>query len=139
MLPQLLVLASVVAGQPPDTGATLSQGASLYHLCQAEVKLMSLPSLTAASETDVINGSYCMGYLNGFTGSLRRSDAAICTHDESMGTLVRVYVTFMEKNPQLMDQDRTLGLRMALRDAYPCPANLQPHLLTTPASSRSRL
>ena len=139
MLAPLLVLASVVAGRPPDTSASLSQGASLYHLCQAEVKLMGLPSLATATETDIIDGSYCMGYLNGFTGSLHPADAAICTHDESMGALVRVYVSFMDKNPELLTQDRTLGLRLALRDAYPCPSTLQPHSLSSHAASRRRL
>ena len=83
---------------------------------------MALNSLDDAPQIDLINGAYCIGYLNGFTASLPSTPPSICTHDESMGAMVRVYVSYMERNPALLEEDKRFGLRMALEDAYPCSA-----------------
>jgi hypothetical protein len=39
----------------------------------------------------------------------------------SDGTLSRIYVAYMQKNPKLLDEYKGTGLFLALRDAYPCP------------------
>ena len=84
---------------------------------------MALSSLEQAPPIDLINGAYCIGYLNGFTAGLPVVPVSICTHDQDMGAIVRAYVSFMERNPPLLEEDKRVGLRLALEDAYPCPAS----------------
>ena len=95
----------------------LRLGSALYRTCKAEVRLMELPSLDKATGRDLIDGSYCVGYLNGFTGGL---NAPVCTQRASIGEVVRVYVAYMGRNPQLLTEDRRLGLQRALQEAFPC-------------------
>lgn len=83
---------------------------------------MALNSLENAAQIDLINGAYCLGYLNGFIANLPSTPASICTHADTVGALVRTYVDYMERNPPLLEADKRVGLRMALEDAYPCPA-----------------
>ena len=125
----MLPLALWIAGSGPAPADSnpldVSKGTALYRGCKAEVRLMDRPSLAQAPESDLLNGSYCVGYLNGYLSNLHSSDA-ICTHGEPIGSLVRIYVTFMEKNPHLLTEDRLLGLRSALREAFPCSINPTP-------------
>ncbi len=116
MLAALLLLGSV--GPTDDASRELNKGAALYRTCRAEIRLMDLPSLAVATERDLIDGSYCVGYLNGFTGTL---NVPVCTQNAPMGTVVRAYVAYMDRYPQLLDRDRRLGVQRALQDTYPCP------------------
>ncbi len=84
---------------------------------------MALSTLEEAPPLDLINGAYCIGYLNGFTAGLPPQPEAICTRDESMSNMIRAYVSYMEGNPALLQEDKRVGLRMALQAAYPCPAS----------------
>ena len=118
----LLVLAGT---QSADAIAELSRGSALYRVCQAEVRLMDLPDLSKATQSDLLNGAYCVGYVNGFLSNLHPA-AAVCTGGVTAGTLVRAYVEFMERNPAMMDQDRKTGLEMALTDTYHCSLNRSP-------------
>ena len=122
LAPSLLFL---LAGThlPADAAPDPAKGASLLHECQAELRLIHLPSLDQAPAIDLIDGAYCVGYLNGFLSGLTR--ASICTKQESMGDLVTAYVSYMESHPDLHDQDKRTGLRLALESAYPCPATEQ--------------
>lgn len=127
MLAPLLLLASTVAQPPADTAVELSKGSALYRVCRAEVRLMNLPSITKASQSDLLNGSYCVGYFNGFVANLT-AQTNICTNSAPMSALVRAYVGYLDKNPDLLGEDRRLGLGMALHDAFPCPAKQTPGL-----------
>ncbi len=142
MLAPMLLLGLASSGLHPSANAIsglseLSKGSALYRVCQAEARLMDLPSLVSAASSDLLNGSYCVGYLNGFVANLDRS-AAICPQEVPIGVLVRVYVAFMAKNPDLLEKDRRMGLNLALRDAYPCPTETKPGLEAS-AMSRSAL
>ena len=139
MLAPMLLLGLANSGLHPSADAIseLSRGSALYRVCQAEVRLMNLPSLVSAASSDLLNGSYCVGYLNGFVANLNRS-AAICPQEVPIGALVRVYVAFMAKNPDMLEKDKRMGLNLALREAYPCPAEDKPGPDTT-ATSRSAL
>ncbi len=130
MLLPTLLLGLAGAGSFPAVDAVaelskLARGAALYRVCQAEVRLMDLPSLVSADSSDLLNGSYCVGYLNGFVANLDRS-AAICPQEAPIGALIRTYVGFMDKNPNMLEKDKRLGLNLALRGAYPCPAETLP-------------
>ncbi len=138
MLAPLLLLTLATQGRSGDASLELFKGSALFHSCQAEVRLMDLRSLSAATQPDLIDGSYCVGFINGFTGNLSAGKNSICTKGASMGTVVRAYVGYMEKNPDLMDKDRRVGLRLALQEAYPCPASGEPHRID-PATNRQRV
>ena len=134
MLAPLLLLAALFAQpsatfQPPaaDPVAELSKGSALYRVCQAEVRLMDLPSLDKASQSDLLNGSYCVGYMNGFVANLT-TQAEICPQSAPMSELVRAYVDFIEKHTELLTEDRRLGVSLALRIAFPCPGKAAPPL-----------
>ena len=115
----LLTATHVIADAAPDP----SKGSSLLHGCRAEVRLMNLPRLDQAHSVDLIDGAYCSGYLTGFLAGL--SPASVCSDQESMGALFNTYVHYMEIHPELEDQDKRIGLRLALGNAYPCPATEQ--------------
>ncbi len=109
--------------QPADSSPDPTKGSSLLRGCQAELRLLNLPALDQAPSMDLIDGAYCIGYLNGFLAGF--SPTSICTRQESMGTLVTAYVHYMESHPELGEQDKRTGLRLALQSAYPCPATEQ--------------
>ena len=135
MLALTLLLGLASSGLPTkDVNSELSQlskGSALYRVCQAEVRLMDLPSLVSAASSDLLNGSYCVGYLNGFVANLNRS-TAICPEEVPIGALVRVYVAFMAKNPDMLEKDKRMGLNLALRESFPCPVETKPGPETTP-------
>lgn len=121
--PGLLLLLSAAA-LPPDVPSDATKGAALLHGCQAELRVMSAgPSLEKAEVADLINGAYCVGYLNGFLTGIKPGPSSICVADDNMGDLVRAYVRFMERTPQMADEDKKLGLRLALEEAFPCPVS----------------
>ena len=136
MLPFALWLAgSGPALSAEKNVAEISKGTALYRGCKAQVHLMDRPSLAQATTSEFLNGSYCVGYLNGYLSNLHPSDA-ICTHGEPVGILVRIYVAYMDANPGLLTEDRVLGLRMALREAFPCSIDDTPGSATTGAQRR---
>ena len=138
MLSPLLLLVLAATNGNSDAGRDLLKGSALLRTCQAEARLMDLPSLTRATRPDLIDGAYCVGFLNGFTGTLNSAKDSICTNGASMGAVVRSYIEFMEKNPKLLDEDRRVGVRMALQDAFPCPVS-QPSRLASPSGAQPRV
>ncbi len=122
LLPVLLLLLLPHSGVTPDAGKEPGKGASLLKACQAELRLMQPGALTSADAGDLVNGSYCIGYLNGFLANLTTDRNAACPNDEPMAELVRAYVSYMERNPRLLEEEKRMGLRLALQNAFPCPA-----------------
>ena len=125
MVALALLLAVVATPRSADDPGEMTKGAALYRVCQAEVRLMDMPTLTKATQSDLLNGSYCVGYLNGFVSNLQPA-TTVCTNGIAIGELVRIYVAFMERNPVLMDKDRRLGLHHALHEALPCAVETFP-------------
>lgn len=119
MAPFLLLLLTFHRGAPGDLLPQAARGATLLRGCQAEVRLMQLDELKQASSPDLVNGSYCVGYLNGFLAGLAPA-SSVCTHEQPMAAVVQAYVDYMERNPQLLDEDKRVGLRLALQSAFPC-------------------
>lgn len=134
MVAPALLLALLTAGGRPDATREVFKGSALFHTCQAEVRLMELPSLTTAARKDLIDGTYCVGYLNGFLANLTSVQTSICTNDASMGAVVRAYVDFMTANADLLEEDRRLGVRRALQRSFPCPVDKrsQPEISSEP-------
>lgn len=121
--PGLLFLLSAVPGTA-DATSDAAKGAALLHGCQAEIRLMDAGAALAQAEAaDLINGSYCIGYLNGFLTGIHPGAGGVCLGNGNMSDLVRAYVRFMERNPQFAEEDKRIGLRLALQDAFPCPVD----------------
>lgn len=93
------------------------RGSTLYRDCKAAIAIIDA---TAKESSDAsFSAGRCIGFFNGFT-SVKSTDARICTSDASTGTMIRVYIFFMDRNPKLMDSPEGAGALLALREAYPC-------------------
>jgi hypothetical protein len=75
-----------------------------------------------AEMNDIAEGRVCMAYIDGVTSG----DNSICADSASMGTLMRVYVAYMEKNPKMMDEPKNVGAHRAFAVEYPCPVKTTP-------------
>lgn len=96
-------------------------GSELYKACQAFERTVE-PKRKVSSD-DIADSQYCLGYIDAFGDSFPREASGICTDEHvTIGTLIRVYLAYMDKNPKLLDANRESGLALALADAYPCPA-----------------
>lgn len=123
LLPFLLAL--VPAPATADAGGDVAKGAALLHGCQAELRLSQPEALQHAEQGDLVNGAYCVGYVNGFLANLGEPRGTICTHEQPLVEVLRSYVDFMAQNPGLLERDKRVGLRLALEHAYPCPAAVE--------------
>jgi hypothetical protein len=110
MLAPLLALAMQL---PSDQGS----GSGLYADCKV---YLSIADDLKGSTANDLQAGVCIGYISGFTDSVNGDH--ICASDATMGTIVRVYIAYMDKNPKLFDAPRAVGLDLALKDAYRCPA-----------------
>jgi Rap1a immunity proteins len=117
MLKSVLALAFFV---PPQTFGQpdMSKGAALYHACQTAIRVHDPPA--AASADDHYFAGTCDIYVSGFVDAGLLSHL-FCPSGVSAGTMIKAYVAYIGKNPQLLDQHKAIGLAAALRDAYPCP------------------
>lgn len=115
----MVMLAFLVAAalqQPAD----FSKGSHLYGACQAAVRMTDDPN-SHQPRTELPSSTYCFGYLAGYIDGLNVLTEKACIHGAAVSTVPRVYVSFMQRNPKLMDEAKHLGVVMALKDAYPCP------------------
>jgi Rap1a immunity proteins len=74
------------------------------------------------NESDMRDGGYCLGYFRGFGDLNAMVGSSVCLDRASTGTVIRVYVAYMEKNPKYLDDAMVIGVIYALKDGYPCPA-----------------
>ena len=123
-----MLFLSIAAARPDEAVREITKGSALLRSCQAEIRLMELPSIAQASQPDLVDGTFCVGFVNGYTGNLGGSSAPICTKGANMGEVVRAYVAYMGKHPDLLDKDRGSGFREALQAMYPCPTTSHPRL-----------
>lgn len=117
----LALLALAMMAQQGNAGLSPQyRGSALYDQCRAFVRILDD---TSTAGSDIRLGSMCAGYLEGFMDSqLLSPDALMCVPpDATTGTMARIYVLYMQKNPKELDQPRYVGLIAALVDSYPCP------------------
>jgi hypothetical protein len=107
------------AGKPE-----LQSGTFLYRTCQATIRGMDGVSrhLSVSDRIqELADTNYCQGYVDGFTKGMIFGGFPICFKENpSVGTLVSVYVAYMQKHPASLDEENYAGLAKALIDAYPC-------------------
>ena len=112
MLAPVLALAMMQQSDP--------SGGKLYVQCLAEVRLLDAPP-NKQEQSDVVPAVACVAYIDGFTDGVNLFGQHVCIGKASLGTLARVYVEYMKKNPTMMERPKNLTLTLALEDAYPCP------------------
>lgn len=118
MVAMLAPLLALVLSSP--VGADPNSGTKLFQECQAHERISDQ---TSTSNMDYANAAHCVGYVEGFiTGILvGPPPAPLCPVHATPGTIVRVYVAYMQQHPALLDKPMYEGLFAALSDAYPCP------------------
>jgi hypothetical protein len=76
--------------------------------------------------TDMAQGRVCQAFISGFIKGLQYAkDDPVCADAASVGTLMRVYVLYMEQNPEKMDEPKEYGLTSALTSRYACPSYIK--------------
>jgi len=115
----LLCEAQAQAAAPNQPGLDRTEsGARLFHSCQASIRSMDSPKV---SEGDLRDEGFCLGYFRGFGDyNAMNSGSSICLDNATTGTIIRVYVAFMEKNPKNLDEEMIFGAIYALKETYPC-------------------
>jgi hypothetical protein len=78
-----------------------------------------MDSANGGESADLDLAAHCLDYVEGFLDGFM-GPKAVCLNGTSNGTLVRVYVLYMQKNPKLLDDYRSVGLSRSVVDAYPC-------------------
>jgi hypothetical protein len=117
----LLLVLSIGAHAQKDP-SDHTRGSDLYHSCQAAIRVMD----SNIRPDDLHDSEFCRGYITAFGEFNDMAGTAICLAGSTIGTTVRVYVAFMEKNPKFMDDMMIIGVVHALKETYPCPAPKQP-------------
>ncbi|MDR5729717.1 MAG: Rap1a/Tai family immunity protein [Terriglobia bacterium] len=118
----LALLLSVVCHAQSTPGEEDVLGSHLYHACQASIRIMDSPQDPNSGIDDLEDSSFCQGYFSAYTEMNFVLHSSICLGDASLGTEIRVYITYVGKNPRLMDEFPIVGVMRALKDAYPCHA-----------------
>jgi len=117
MLASILFLALAVPSQiaPNDNPP---QGAYLFHACKAATRQMDHPDDPSANTVEAV---VCISYFEGFIDGKSATGHGPCLGSASYEAVVRVYVAYMEKHPEVMNKDNRVGVILALGGAYPCP------------------
>jgi len=109
----LIPLLAIALLGPPDRGSIL------YADCKSFVAV--LDDTANQSYTNALGGGRCAGYIEGMldgANGLR----GFCVGSATTGTIARVYVAYMDKNPKMFDEREGTGFMSALQETYPCPA-----------------
>lgn len=120
----LLILCGFLActvsllGQDSKNLPDYEKGSWLFHACKADVRNMDSSNGGEVADLDLANE--CLDYFGGFSEALLLKKSTLCTGNASIGTMVRVYVDYMEKHPKLLDEHRGIGLFISLTENYPC-------------------
>ena len=93
-------------------------GYDLYRACQDAVHF------TDASSEQPGRADYCFGYFEGYTDVATVNVSSLCIGKATVGTLIRVYLAYMDKNPKMLDSFKMIGVTYALKEAYSCPKTL---------------
>jgi len=97
-------------------------GSVLFHSCQQTVRIMDTDSQESSPASD-----YCVGYFEGMGDVIQfYGSTGLCFKDARVGTIIRVYVAYMEKNPKLLDDWKIGGVIAAMKDSYSCPVKPSP-------------
>lgn len=112
-LAPVLFLSSIIRTEDRPSMSTASY---LYESCQSLNRLDG-PS---ARNFDTANAAYCFGFINGYLKGINSWGEFLCVSDATMGTLARVYTSYMDKDPKLFDGPQDYGFFQAMLHSYVC-------------------
>lgn len=111
----VLLALALISGQALSNDH--DRGSNLYVACKADVRALD----KVERQNDEPLAVYCLGYLEGITDTADLTKYGIClVNKPTLGTLTRVYVTYMEQHPKMFDSLRPRGVLEAWADTYPC-------------------
>jgi hypothetical protein len=114
------------AAQKDDVIAPLDRGSQMFLDCKSGIKLIeSSASGVRDKDIDLHGGERCVNYFVGFTEAASFG-TLLCWGNGTIGTMMRVYIAYMEAHPKMMDEPRAMGVQFALFDAYHCPIPQKP-------------
>ena len=121
MVGGLFVALLTVAPHAMQATPKSERGLALYQDCQAQVRVWDTPNDRDVSPADLRMAYECLTYVRGFLDGIDSVESnAICTEGASYGSMIRVYVAFMQNNPKNLDMPMGNTLRSALIETYPC-------------------
>jgi hypothetical protein len=115
----LMLVGKSTSSQAPVGIEDDSKGTWLYHYCQVSVRAEDAGK--NAEPTDIEDANQCIDYIAGFMDASYNT-TLFCTGNATTGTLIRIYVNYMQKHPKYRDEQRGIGLLAALHANYPCPS-----------------
>jgi len=92
----------------------------LVYACQATVRLQEAHAAAPNDEATRLEIA-CVTYIQGFADSAALTQG-LCVKGVSIGTLTKEYLGYMERHPQLLDQNKALGLAASIKEGHPCSA-----------------
>jgi hypothetical protein len=109
------------AVQKSDSISENERGATLYRECKLGIKVVDDTKHSEPDEVDT--ATKCLRYFQGYTEALAAVDepTKVCLPDSTtIGTVIHVYVRFMDIHPRYLDDRIWQGTYHALIEAYPC-------------------
>ncbi len=104
----------------------IDTGAELFHACSAAVKQADGFQL---SVEDTVSSIYCLGYVSGFTDSVRLTshfykpqDPKICLPEKgaSNNQLIRVVTKWLKDHPENLHESARMEVMFAFQNTFPC-------------------
>ena len=93
-------------------------GADLYRGCKDWVALVD--QTREVDGGDLYDAGACHGYIDGVSGGLI-SMRASCPGNATLGTMIRVYLVYVDRHPKVLDFAPSAGVVGAMKETYPCP------------------
>jgi hypothetical protein len=117
MITPLLALAFLQTAQAARQPAAASS-LFLTHACQISVQLHEART-PAPNEEAMRFDIACVSYIQGFADAAALTQG-LCVKNVRVGTLAKEYIAYMERHPELLNQDRALSLAASVRENHPC-------------------
>jgi hypothetical protein len=103
--------------------SSIDKGGDLYTDCQAIIRHEDNPD-GHQSDMDFARSVGCYSYIEGYTDALHEENPSpICLNGATLGTIVRVYLHYMDSHPKLRDVEKSIGVYWAIHDNYGCSAS----------------
>ena len=115
MIVPILALAMMQQSPLPFT-----KGSDLYSQCKNWVALVD--KTRGLTDDETYQAGECNGYVDGMTSGLTSMRIACPPPTATIGTLIRVYLVYVDAHPKVLDFGASAGMYGALKEAYPCPA-----------------
>lgn len=107
----------------------MSTGVELLRACAAVVKQADGINVSPQEKVEAI---YCLGYLSGFTDSMRLTthfyepqDQRICLPEQGASNeqLARVVTKWLRDHPNDLHESARMSVMLSLQTAFPCKKN----------------